>query len=219
MQKYQDVVLKPDGSVIQGASVLVQSFPGAVTSTIYSDDGVTTQTNPMTTDSLGRFAFYAADGDYQLVVSGSSIATQTITDIQLQEKTSSGTWTPKFGYGSTESPGATYLLQRGWYTKNGDWVTVTCYLIVSGKGSTTGTGMSVVGLPFTADITTQTPGVVFLGQVTSGVLDRPVYGYVDGNSNSFSLFKTSAGGINPTAMADTDFQTNFVCQFQVTYKV
>lgn len=83
MQKYQDVVLKPDGSVIQGASVLVQSFPGAVTSTIYSDDGVTTQANPMTTDSLGRFAFYAADGDYQLVVSGNNIATQTVTGIQL----------------------------------------------------------------------------------------------------------------------------------------
>ena len=83
MQKYQDVVLKPDGSVIQGASVLVQSFPGAVTSTIYFDDGVTTQANPMTTDSLGRFAFYAADGDYQLVVSGASIATQTVTGIQL----------------------------------------------------------------------------------------------------------------------------------------
>lgn len=219
MQKYQDVVLKPDGSVIQGASVLVQSYPGAVTSTIYSDDGVTTQTNPMTTDSLGRFAFYAADGAYQLVVSGNSIAAQTIADIQLQEGTSAGTWTPKFGYSGTESPGATYLIQRGWYTKEGDWVTATGYLIVSGKGSATGTGMCILGLPFTADSTTQTPGVVFLGQVTSGVLDRPVYGYVDGGSTSFSLFKTSAGGTGPTSMADTDYQTNFNCRFQVTYKV
>lgn len=219
MQKYQDVVLKPDGSVIQGASVLVQSYPGAITSTIYSDDGVTTQANPMTTDSLGRFAFYAEGGRYQLVISGNQIATQTITDILLEDGISSGTWTPKYGISGVESTGAAYLIQRGWYSRVGDWVTATGYVIVSNKGSATGTGVCILNLPFTADVTTQTPGIVFLGQVPSGVLDRPVYGYVDGGTSYFSLFKTSAGGINPVAMADTDVSTNFNCRFQVTYKV
>jgi hypothetical protein len=219
MQKYQDVVLKPDGSVIQGASVLVQSFPGAVTSTIYSDDGVTTQANPMTTDSLGRFAFYAAGGRYQLVVSGTSIATQTITDILLEDGISNGLWTPRYGFDGTESPGAAYLIQRGWYNRVGDWVTATGYVIVSNKGSATGSGLCILGLPFVADATTQTPGTVFLGQVTSGVIDRPVFGYVDGGSSWFSLFKVTAGGINPTSMLHSDVATNFECRFQVTYKV
>jgi len=219
MQKYQDVVLKPDGTVIQGASVLVQSYPGAVTSTIYSDDGVTVQANPMTTDSLGGFAFYAADGDYQLVISGASIATKTITDIQLQELNSTGSWTPRYGINGVESPGATYLLQRGWYSRVGNWITATCYVIVGNKGSATGSGVCILGLPFTADVTTQTPGTLFLGQVTSGVIDRPVFGYVDGGSTWFSLFKVTAGGINPVAMTDSDIGTNFECRFQVTYKV
>lgn len=219
MQKYQDVVLKPDGSVIQGASVLVQTYPAGVTATIYSDDGVTTQANPMTTDSLGRFAFYAAGGQYQLVISGNNIATQTITDILLEDGISSGTWTPKYGFFGTESPGAAYTIQRGWYVRVGDWVTATGLVVVSNKGSGTGTGVCILGLPFTADATTQTPGTVFLGQVTSGVLNQPVFGYVDGGSSYFSLFKVVVGDINPSAMADTDIQTNFNCRFQVTYKV
>ena len=85
MQKYQDTVAKPNGDVLSGASVLVQSYPGAVTSTIYSDDGVTPATNPLTSDSQGNFSFYAADGRYQLVISGTGLTTRTVTDILLED--------------------------------------------------------------------------------------------------------------------------------------
>lgn len=147
MQKYQDVVLKPDGSVIQGASVLVQSYPGAVTSTIYSDDGVTTQANPMTTDSLGRFAFYAADGDYQLVVSGNNIATQTITDVSLGSlgQETSGTFTFTDATGGTPVPGSSGA---------GNWVKQGSMVYVSGRWKWNSTGQTLAavldGLPFPA---------------------------------------------------------------------
>lgn len=86
VQKYQNTVQRADGTVVGGASVLVQTYPGAVTATIYSDSGVTPQTNPLTTDALGNFSFYAADGRYQLVVSGNNIPTnQTYTDILLED--------------------------------------------------------------------------------------------------------------------------------------
>lgn len=87
MQKYQNTIQDKNGNGIVGASVLVQSYPGAVTSTIYSDNGVTTQTNPIVTDAFGNVAFYAADGAYQLVVSGSGIASYTLTDIRLATDT------------------------------------------------------------------------------------------------------------------------------------
>lgn len=87
MQKYQDTVAKPNGDVLSGASILVQSYPGAVTSTIYSDDGVTPATNPLTSDSQGNFSFYAADGRYQLVVSGTGLTTRTVTDVLLEDPT------------------------------------------------------------------------------------------------------------------------------------
>jgi len=87
MQKYQDVVSKPNGDIVVGASVLVQTYPAGVTSTIYSDDGVTAATNPLTTDSLGGFAFYAPNGRYQLVISGAGITQRTVTDVLLEDIT------------------------------------------------------------------------------------------------------------------------------------
>ena len=92
MQKYQDAVVKPNGDILAGASVLVQTYPGAVTATMYSDDGVTEATNPLTTDSIGNFSFYAADGRYQLVVSGTGLTTRTVTDILLEDPANGASW-------------------------------------------------------------------------------------------------------------------------------
>ena len=87
MQKYQDTVAKPNGDVLEAASILVQTYPGAGDATIYSDDGVTEATNPLTSDSKGDFSFYAADGRYQLVISGTGLTTKTVTDIILEDPT------------------------------------------------------------------------------------------------------------------------------------
>lgn len=67
MQQYADTVLDANGNDLVGAQVLVQT--GGVTASIYADNGITPQANPMTTDGAGRFAFYAADGTYALIVS------------------------------------------------------------------------------------------------------------------------------------------------------
>ena len=82
MEKYADTVANTaTGLPLVGASVQVNLYPSGAPATIYSDNGVTQAANPLTTDSNGRFSFYAANGHYQLVVSGSGIATQTINDI------------------------------------------------------------------------------------------------------------------------------------------
>lgn len=84
MQQYQNSVANAlTGLPLVGASVQVNVYPGASPATIYSDNGLTQAANPLTTDSNGRFSFYAANGHYQLVISGSGIATQTINDIIL----------------------------------------------------------------------------------------------------------------------------------------
>lgn len=71
------------GSPVAGASVQVNQYPSGTAATIYSDNGVTQTTNPLTTDVNGSFSFYAADGRYQLVISGTNITTTTISDIEL----------------------------------------------------------------------------------------------------------------------------------------
>ena len=83
MQKYQNNVQNRQGDAVSGASVLVKTYPGGATATIYSDNGVTPAANPLTTDSNGEFSFYASDGRYSIEVSGTGIAPQTIADIVM----------------------------------------------------------------------------------------------------------------------------------------
>lgn len=82
MQQYRDSVANTaTGLPLVGASVQVNTYPAGTPATIYSDNGVTQAANPLTTDANGKFSFYAANGHYQLVISGSGVATQTINDI------------------------------------------------------------------------------------------------------------------------------------------
>lgn len=84
MQKYFDSVLLDSGMPAVGVSVLVTAFGGGAV-TIYSDNGATPRTNPITTDANGYFEFYAADGRYTFQISGTGISPRTITDILLED--------------------------------------------------------------------------------------------------------------------------------------
>lgn len=85
MQQYQNSVANTaTGLPLVAATAQVNTYPGGAPATIYSDNGITpVPGGTLTTDSNGRFSFYAADGHYQIVVSGSGITTQTINDVIL----------------------------------------------------------------------------------------------------------------------------------------
>lgn len=79
MQKYWNTVLNERGEPRSGARVAVQQ--SGSNSTVYSDQaGSEVKTNPLTTDSKGYFEFYAASGEYDLVVTGTGFDDYTITD-------------------------------------------------------------------------------------------------------------------------------------------
>lgn len=84
MQKYVNSVASLTGAPVGGALVQVNNYPSGTAATIYADNGVTLATNPLTTDAVnGSFSFYAADGRYQLVISGANVQPQTLNDILL----------------------------------------------------------------------------------------------------------------------------------------
>lgn len=86
MQKYQDVVLNSNGQPVASATVLVRPTGGTSTSALFGDAaGTGTKANPVTADAYGRFSFCAANGRYDLVVSGSYIQTTTVTDVMLED--------------------------------------------------------------------------------------------------------------------------------------
>lgn len=83
MQQYSDVVLvtsTPGGQVRAPAAASVQvNINGGGAATLYSDNGITTRTNPIVCDSSGEYSFYAADGLYDLVISVTGFTTETKT--------------------------------------------------------------------------------------------------------------------------------------------
>lgn len=79
MQLYSDIVTDQYGNVISGATVLISQ--GGSPATIYSDNGITPKTNPVTTDTKGEFSFYAAGGTYipTVTTSAGSVVSPAIT--------------------------------------------------------------------------------------------------------------------------------------------
>ena len=83
MRKHAGVILDTAGNVVNSASVTVYLTGTTTKATLYSNEGVTQITNPVTSDTNGRFSFYVADGKYDLKVSGSNLTTYTISDVQI----------------------------------------------------------------------------------------------------------------------------------------
>ena len=176
MQKYQDVVVKASGDVVPFATVTVQAFPSGTAATIYSDNGVTTQTNPITCDANGFFSFYADDGRYQLVISGTGITTKTVTDIILDDYISNLSFTPTNVLASWQGTANSYA-----------------QLAVQNKSSGT---LASTDLALYADNTiADTSGFLDIGITSSGNAD-PVYS-VAGQNDSY-IFASARSGASKT---------------------
>src|SRR5258708_258456 len=89
MKRYSDIitVANRNNVLTAAAGALVTVFrAGTLTlATIFVDDGITPTPNPVSADTLGRFAFYAADGRYDLQISGGTIIPFTLSDIEISD--------------------------------------------------------------------------------------------------------------------------------------
>ena len=124
-----------------GASGALRFFTiGGGTSTL-----ATTETMRITADGYMRMA--ASTGGIQF--NGDTAAANALDDYE------EGTWTMGVSFGGA-SVGVTYGANTGAYTKIGRKVTVTGYLSISNKGSSTGAAL-ITGLPFAIGTGTQFP--------------------------------------------------------------
>ena len=91
MQQYQNVIQDKFGNVIVGASVAVYVYGTTTPATIYSGNGSgVLPSNMVTTNSLGEFAFYAANGRYSLSVSATNFVAENFSDFILFDPVDSG---------------------------------------------------------------------------------------------------------------------------------
>ena len=86
MQKFAGVVVDSKGAPMTGVTVTV-NLAGGSAATIYSDNGVTTKSNPFTNDANGSYEFYAADDRYDVVLSktGVTFVAADTSDILLYD--------------------------------------------------------------------------------------------------------------------------------------
>lgn len=82
MEKFFGVAQDDRGNVLAGATVTVTLTSSGATATIYEDDETTPLSNPLTSDSRGRFDFKAANASYDVKVKKGS-DTYTLTSVQL----------------------------------------------------------------------------------------------------------------------------------------
>lgn len=85
LPRYQDVVQDLRGNAISGAKVYVYQANTTTLATLYNTTSASgaTKTNPLTTDSYGRFWFYAQAGSYDLTVTRTGLTTYTLEDVTL----------------------------------------------------------------------------------------------------------------------------------------
>src|SRR5713226_5396342 len=96
-----DIVLNARGTPQGGASVAVCTQPAVTTSTpcsplanLFSNPQLTQAlVNPLATDGLGNYTFYAAPGKYTIQIYGPAITTKVLSDVVLPNDPSSPSFT------------------------------------------------------------------------------------------------------------------------------
>ena len=123
------------------------------------------------------------------------------------------TWTPvlAFGGGST---GITYSVQNGRYTKVGRVVTVSAYIALTSKGSSTGNA-TITGLPI-ASINSSNAFVcvpIYAEVVTN---TGYIVGYINPATSEVKLSQIATTGVN-TRLTDTNFANNSAIMLGFSY--
>jgi hypothetical protein len=92
MTRFEGQLLNQIGTVLSGTTVTIRvanASPGTgALATLYSDNGITTTTNPVVADSNGRYSFYIADGKYDISFTGAGVTSYTRANIEIADLTS-----------------------------------------------------------------------------------------------------------------------------------
>ena len=89
MQKYINNVQDTFGNAVGSVTVTIRTNPGGIIASIFSDNSGTVKANPFTNDPDGEFFFYAADGRYDIELTGP--ITETKSDVRLLDVLTTGT--------------------------------------------------------------------------------------------------------------------------------
>lgn len=189
-----DAVLRESGSVLGFGTIATAGIAA----------------NAVSNDKLAQMA--------QATIKGraSAAGTGDPTDLTAAEVASilstAGTWSPTltFGGGST---GLTYTTRVGRYRQQGAFVTASLYIVLSAKGSSTGSAS--ITLPVaTANVTSAFHAVSVWANTLTGI-SGALMGYVAPNSTAIAMEFLGTGTI--TTLTDAHFNNTSAVMITVTY--
>jgi hypothetical protein len=109
----------------------------------------------------------------------------------------------------------TYSARGGKYTKIGRQVTVTGYIGLTNKGTSTGIA-TITGLPFTVFNSDANYSGISVGFLSSITFADYIQGYVDKNTTKINLVETTNAGVL-TTLSNADFANNSEIVLSLTY--
>jgi len=147
--------------------------------------------------------------DGGLTFNGDTAAANALDDYE------EGTWTIGVSFGGA-AVGVTYSTQGGKYTKIGRQVTLTGYLVLTSKGSSTGSAR-ITGLPFSVAnaFENYATASLWLARVT---FTNQFQGYGNIGANTIDLREITTAGVEG-ALTDADFANNSDFMVNFTYFV
>lgn len=125
-----------------------------------------------------------------------------------------GTWVPNISFGNA-SVGVTSSTAAGYYTRIGNMVHVSCLLVLTNKGSSTGSAR-VTGLPFTvANNSAAYSAASFWFDLITYV--GMIVGYGNVNLNTIDMLQTTALGAN-SALTEANFANGTRLMINLNYR-
>lgn len=143
-------------------------------------------------------------------------ATQAASsDVHTLDDYEEGTFTPGVSFGGATT-GITYTTQSGGYVKIGTYVFVHGYIVLSSKGSATGTAR-LTGLPFTSASGSGNFAVMNAGYFANmDSLADTLNGLIDLNSTTVALLTGGAAGA--ANLSDANFTNTSEFAFSLAYR-
>jgi hypothetical protein len=216
----------PTGGIDANVQILTSNTSGASGINMLASNASVSFLHFGDTDAanVGQIAYTHVNDNMLFVVGGAERVRLTTNGLTFNGDTAAanalddyeeGTWTMglSFGGGST---GVTYSANTGTYTKIGRQVTVNGVLVLTSKGSSTGSVL-ITGLPFTiANFGANYAAAVLRIENISFANQFQAYGGI--GSTVVAIDEITEAGVNGS-LTDADFANNSTVMISLTYFV
>lgn len=137
------------------------------------------------------------------------------TDVNTLDDYEEGTWTPAIT--SAGGGAATYSVQVGRYVKIGKLVRVNGRVTLATKGTLAAGAVTITGLPFASDSTTNADAAAIIGQYSLTTAIVSIFASIAANTSAIALQINTVAATSGTNLLVTDVAATSTFVFSASY--